>query len=53
MKGDNILFNKVKQIPIIIDFGISIPFKELKILKVYKIIKNIFLVIFLNIIYGL
>lgn len=30
MKGDNILFNNVKQIPIIIDFGISIPFKELK-----------------------
>jgi serine/threonine protein kinase len=30
IKGDNILFNNIKQIPIIIDFGISIPFKEMK-----------------------
>ena len=29
MKGDNILFNKDKEIPIMIDFGLSINMNEL------------------------
>lgn len=54
IKGDNILFDEIKEIPIIIDFGLSININKLNMNVLSTgLLKNIFMYMLLIIMFGL